>query len=244
LLAIVVCLRKGIALTNAPSPPPGWYPDPSGAPGQRYFNGRDWTEHRAAAPLPPPPPQPPKKSKLPIVLGVGAAVLVLLFIIGSISGGETSDTTAGTTSSASPGVLDDAQATTGEPVARMNQEVRDGKFAFVVTRVNTSDMAGDPSNPYMQEKPQGMFVNVFMTVINIGDRPQTFFADNQKLMAGGREYSANTMAAVWTGASNVEINPGNSIEAVVSFDVPLGITLSAIELHDSAFSGGVPVEIT
>lgn len=230
-------------MTNAPSPPPGWYPDPSGAPGQRYFNGRDWTEHRAAAPLPPPPPQPPKKSKLPIVLGVGAAVLVLLFIIGSISGGETSDTTAGTTSSASPGVLDDAQATTGE-VAKMNQEVRDGKFAFVVTRVNTSDMAGDPSNPYMQEKPQGMFVNVFMTVINIGDRPQTFFADNQKLMAGGREYSANTMAAVWTGASNVEINPGNSIEAVVSFDVPLGITLSAIELHDSAFSGGVPVEIT
>jgi hypothetical protein len=21
----------------------GWYPDPSGAPGQRYFDGRDWT---------------------------------------------------------------------------------------------------------------------------------------------------------------------------------------------------------
>jgi hypothetical protein len=32
--------------------PPGWYPDPSGAPGQRYFDGRDWTEHRAH-PFPP-----------------------------------------------------------------------------------------------------------------------------------------------------------------------------------------------
>ena len=25
-----------------PSPPPGWYPDPSGAPGQRYWDGQQW----------------------------------------------------------------------------------------------------------------------------------------------------------------------------------------------------------
>lgn len=25
-----------------PSPPPGWYPDPSGAPGQRYWDGQKW----------------------------------------------------------------------------------------------------------------------------------------------------------------------------------------------------------
>ena len=27
---------------------PGWYTDPSGEPGQRYFNGIEWTEHRQA----------------------------------------------------------------------------------------------------------------------------------------------------------------------------------------------------
>ncbi|ACC42357.1 conserved hypothetical phage membrane protein [Mycobacterium marinum M] len=27
--------------------PPGWYPDPSGAPGARYWNGLAWTIHRA-----------------------------------------------------------------------------------------------------------------------------------------------------------------------------------------------------
>ena len=32
--------------------PPGWYPDPSGQPVQRYFDGRQWTEHR----YPPAPP--------------------------------------------------------------------------------------------------------------------------------------------------------------------------------------------
>ncbi len=32
-------------------PPAGWYPDPSGAPGQRYFDGNDWTEARQQAPV-------------------------------------------------------------------------------------------------------------------------------------------------------------------------------------------------
>lgn len=33
-------------------PPPGWYSNPSGAPGQRYFDGHDWTPHHRAAPTP------------------------------------------------------------------------------------------------------------------------------------------------------------------------------------------------
>ncbi|WIM88554.1 NINE protein [Candidatus Mycobacterium wuenschmannii] len=34
-------------------PAAGWYPDPSGAPGQKYWDGRQWLE------LPPAPPAPP-----------------------------------------------------------------------------------------------------------------------------------------------------------------------------------------
>lgn len=30
--------------------PPGWYPDPSGAPGQRYWDGLQWTDHAAPPP--------------------------------------------------------------------------------------------------------------------------------------------------------------------------------------------------
>jgi Protein of unknown function (DUF2510) len=36
----------------APAPQPGWYPDPSGGPGQRYFDGHQWT---VSAPLYPAP---------------------------------------------------------------------------------------------------------------------------------------------------------------------------------------------
>ena len=34
--------------------PKGWFPDPNGRPGQRYFDGQQWTEHFAPAPPPPP----------------------------------------------------------------------------------------------------------------------------------------------------------------------------------------------
>jgi hypothetical protein len=38
-------------MTDAGSPAPGWYPDPTGAPGQRYWDGNTWTEQtRADAP--------------------------------------------------------------------------------------------------------------------------------------------------------------------------------------------------
>jgi uncharacterized protein YxjI len=38
-----------------PPPPAGWYPDPAGTPGTRWWDGRAWTEHlRQAAPPPPP----------------------------------------------------------------------------------------------------------------------------------------------------------------------------------------------
>ncbi|MGA9360002.1 MAG: DUF2510 domain-containing protein, partial [Mycobacterium sp.] len=48
----------------APQPPPGWYPDPSGANTQRYFDGTKWTDQ--LAPFNPPSgpgPLPPTKSQ-------------------------------------------------------------------------------------------------------------------------------------------------------------------------------------
>jgi hypothetical protein len=54
------------------APVPGWYPDPSGAPGQRYFDGRQWT-------YPAPPPAPPPSivinnhvgARTPLVVSAG-----------------------------------------------------------------------------------------------------------------------------------------------------------------------------
>lgn len=45
---------------DPPGPPPGWYPDPSGVAGSRWWDGTAWADHtRDAGPGddPPPPPQ-------------------------------------------------------------------------------------------------------------------------------------------------------------------------------------------
>jgi hypothetical protein len=62
-----------------PSTPPGWYPDPNGAPGQRYFDGTRWTENRAA-PQMAPVLQRPRRKVWPWVLG--GIFLVIFLVIG------------------------------------------------------------------------------------------------------------------------------------------------------------------
>ncbi len=46
--------NEGIVTTPPPPPAPGWYPDPSGAAGQRYFDRVRWTDSRAPAHVPAP----------------------------------------------------------------------------------------------------------------------------------------------------------------------------------------------
>jgi len=45
--------------TNTPQPPAGWYPDPQGTGGQRWWNGSAWSAQTRATPAPPVPPVPP-----------------------------------------------------------------------------------------------------------------------------------------------------------------------------------------
>src|SRR4029450_7136718 len=42
---------QGIPVTASSPAAPGWYPDPSGAPGQRFFDGFAWTEQHGPLPV-------------------------------------------------------------------------------------------------------------------------------------------------------------------------------------------------
>lgn len=62
---------------------PGWYPDPSGQPGQfRYWNGQLWSAVTTTDPNSPPPPPPaaptPQSSRLPIIVVAVVAVIALV----------------------------------------------------------------------------------------------------------------------------------------------------------------------
>jgi uncharacterized RDD family membrane protein YckC len=58
-------------------PPPGWYPDPTGQPVQRWWDGARWTEH-VGTPQPQPPlspPQPQASVRPQVELASGVAEL-------------------------------------------------------------------------------------------------------------------------------------------------------------------------
>lgn len=67
-----------------PPPPPNWYPDPEVPGQQRYWDGAQWTEHRAPASQPAPTQSaavPSKKSRVPLWVPIVAACAVLLLFV-------------------------------------------------------------------------------------------------------------------------------------------------------------------
>jgi Domain of unknown function (DUF4352) len=109
--------------------------------------------------------------------------------------------------------------------AKIGQPVRDGKFEFVVTKVDND----------------GGVVRARLTVKNIGNESQLFSSTDQKLVIGGKKFASNLMES--SGATSEDLNPGLGADAVVAFDVPPGAVPDAIELHDSMFSFGVKVSL-
>ncbi len=65
----------------------GWYPDPSGGGGQRYWDGATWTEHNfnLTPPLPTSPPAQPKKSAVGKVFKVIGWGFAGLFVLGFLA---------------------------------------------------------------------------------------------------------------------------------------------------------------
>lgn len=139
----------------------------------------------------------------------------------------------------------------GTPVAqqqraKLGEPVRDGKFEFTVTKVQCG--VKSVGSKLTGETAQGQFCLVTMTVKNIGAEARTFTAGNQKAHGpAGVVYDSNTLASLdANGDSRAflnDINPGNSVTGVVVFDIPADATLTAVEVHDSAFSGGTTITL-
>lgn len=219
-----------------PPPPPGAQPPPPG--------------HVAW-----PPPVPPKKKgwgpvRITMAIVGGLLALCLIGAIRSVSSGSDDSNAAptaddiSTTSSVKPQAKSAPKAKA--PAAGIGDPVRDGKFEFVVSGVDCSKSV--VGNQYLNEKAQGKFCVVSMSVKNIGSEPQLFAGGNQKAYDGaGSEFTNNTTAELYANDSNEtflnDINPGNRVKGKVVFDVPESTTLTTVELHDSIWSGGVKVNL-
>jgi hypothetical protein len=116
--------------------------------------------------------------------------------------------------------------------------VRDGKFEFQVLGVERGATSIDDA--FGPEIAKGEFFTVRIRVTNVGDDARSFSATNQKLIISGNEYEATSfMDNGWME----DINPGLGIDTQVTFDIPKGAVPTAIEFHDSMFSGGASVTL-
>lgn len=194
------------------------------------------------------PQQPPQRKKRvwPWIL-IGAVILLCggCFGLLGVAANEASDSDATFTSAANPEPGKPGEhAGQDSDTAPAGASVRDGKFEFTVTAVDPPvSTIGD--NPYMRKTAQGEYILVHVTVTNIGDRPQTYFSSNQKLFDDhGRRYENDTMAELNVNDNlSTPINPGNSVDVTIVFDVPVGTVPASLELHDSMFSGGAKVAL-
>jgi len=200
-----------------------------------------------------------------VVLGAISAVVALIvtvvagMAIGAVSDEvnaaiEEAETELGTELATEPtdetAADDEAEAeepAVEEPAAAagMGEPVRDGQFEFTVTNIETG--IASVGDDFLGQQAQGQFVLVHLTVTNIGDEARYFDGSSQTLVDSlGRKHSADTGAAIYLDDSNSfvnQINPGNTVDGVVVFDVPVDIAFDHIELHDSMFSGGVSVSL-
>ena len=177
------------------------------------------------------------------ILTVILAIVVLGVLI-RLVGGSSSETPtpAPAGSSVSEEAAPAAPAESTQP--GIGVPVRDGKFEFVVTAI--APPVATVGSEYLTQTAQGEFVQVTMSVRNIGDRAQSLDASSQKLLdADGKQYSVDSLATAYLdeGIGYEQINPGNALDTTVVFDVPVGTVPAEIELHDSAFSGGTTVAL-
>jgi hypothetical protein len=253
-----------VSTTNQPpiqSQPAGWFPQPDGT--QRYWDGSKWTEHVAPGPAASPPPAPggaggaspiePKKRNWFVrhKILTGLLVLLVIFIVAKAAGGGSTATPTVSTGVASSPAASSAASSAPAPApapaapaaAGLNSPVSDGQFQFTVTKVECGhDTVG--ASPLMKTA-QGQFCLVSVAVKNTGDKAQYLDAGSQRAYnAQGQQYSADGAAGMYLDKSNTflnQINPGNSVNGTIVFDIPKDAKLAKLQLHDSPFSGGATV---
>lgn len=173
--------------------------------------------------------------------------LLIIIVLGAAAGAGGSDNKTNTTSNSTTSTsTQQAKAESKATVAKVGEPARDGKFEFVAKSIK----CGVPNigSEYLTKTAQGQYCLLSVSVKNIGNEAQSLFSGNQYLFnASDQKYSADDTATMYAAPSGAswysEINPGNTVEGTIVFDLPKDQTPIKAELHDSALSNGVSVNL-
>ncbi|HEX4587450.1 MAG TPA: DUF4352 domain-containing protein [Mycobacterium sp.] len=154
--------------------------------------------------------------------------------------GSTSKSATPTTSSGS-GTQTASESPT--PGSGSGAQAADAGLTFAVTGTETAPSVKSQDAPVAQTA-QGVYVIVHLTVLNSGNQPATFVGTFQKLKAGGTTYSIDDVATAYLNGTVAQLNPGDTSEVAIAFDVPTGTTPESLEVHGDPISAGVDVPLS
>lgn len=179
---------------------------------------------------------------------VPLALVVVIGISNAMNGGTNDEVASDSSSQTETSGSGESEETTAEAsVPGIGSAVVAGNFTFTVTALECG-ISGVGTDSFGQ-KAQGEYCKINLTVENTGNEADYFSASNQKVLdSEGREFEADTGAMiyleegddVWLGA---DINPGNSAEVAILYDMPVGVAPVTITLVDGLFGSGVEVSL-
>lgn len=123
--------------------------------------------------------------------------------------------------------------------------VKSGDLQFTVTKV-VRDRA-QVGQDFMAQKAQGRFTLVYVTVRNVGNDSETLLDSEQKIKdADSKTYSPDSGAELIMDDNDVwlaQINPGNAVDGVLVYDMPVGVKATAIDFSGGLFKDSKTVQL-
>ncbi len=204
-----------------------------------------------AVPLTEPAPAESSGRPAKVLLGAGALVAVLVGVLVwvLVSRGSDSDTTEATGAdetsevSETSGSATDSAAASAAPAEAATgdgNQVVDGEVTITSNGFEITPTVSAVENEMLTKTAAGEFVVVRLTLLNNGELPATFLADQQILTAGGQTFNAETESTFYLGGISAVLYPGQPVDVAFAYDVPPGTAPESIEVHgDLASEGGV-----
>ncbi|TNM53294.1 DUF4352 domain-containing protein [Brevibacterium sediminis] len=198
--------------------------------------------------------QKPPKRKKPLLKRWWFWLLVVIVIIAVASaiggGGDDTNTAEGGSSDAQQsGESTKKKEAADKPAEEASYGIGDTVAAddWEITVAEVEDGVSQVGDEFLNAKAQGQFVQIELSVKNTGSDPNFFFEDDIKLGdESGNTYSADSEAGIYAAENNIlfleEINPGNTAEGVLVFDVPEDADPNKLTFAGGLFSD--PVEIS
>lgn len=183
------------------------------------------------------------------VLTAILALIVLAIIATAINGGSDSAKSDNSSASASAQSTEGGEqaADSGEQAAgdaKIGDAIEAGDLSVTVTNVEAGiKRIGDE---HLGSDPQGQYVKVSVSVTNNGKEATYFTESDQHLVDDQDRQHSTSGDSIYLGEESVlfeQINPGNTVEGIMLFDIPADANVKAIEIDTGLFSNPVRVAV-